>query len=319
MKYRKLGRTKLNVSEIGFGVWSVTTGWWGIVGRDQALKILNKAYDLGINFYDTADMYGRGLGEEILAEAFGKDLDRLIIATKFGYDFYSKRDDSSRTPQDFSPEYVRFALEQSLKRLKRGWIDLYQLHNPPLKVIQEGAVFNVLEELKEEGKIRYYGVALGPETDVEAEGIASLRRDGVSSIQLVYNMLEQQPARKIIDMASSKGVGVITRVPHATGALMDDFDPSRSYSSRDHRSLREKDWFVKVKDVVKRIRSAIKSEATLAQLAISFCLHKSGVSSVLPTITSEMELEEFVKAIDKPLDEEEVKIIENIYDKELYG
>ena len=165
MRYRTIGSTDVTVSEIGFGVWTVSTSWWGITDEAVGIRLLRQAYDLGITFFDTADTYGNGLGETILAKALGDVRQRLTIGTKFGYDFYhhTARRGHEELPQDWRPEYVRVALEQSLSRLQTNHIDLYQLHNPRLDALQRDDLFATLEALKREGKIRAYGPALGPD------------------------------------------------------------------------------------------------------------------------------------------------------------
>ena len=176
MKYRNLGKTDLEVSEVGFGVWTVSTGWWGKIDERDGIALLDQALDLGINFFDTGDTYGLGYGEEILAKALGKKRNHIIIGTKFGYDFYThvEREGHQERPQDFSPEFVRYACEQSLRRLNTDHIDLYQLHNPRLEAIESDDLFETLEALVEEGKIRYYGSALGPDIGWFEEGEASM-------------------------------------------------------------------------------------------------------------------------------------------------
>ena len=138
MKYRKLGTTDLTVSEVGFGVWTVATPWWGITDEAFGIKLLQQAAELGITFFDTADTYGNGLGERMLAKALSGRRAQIVIGTKFGYDFYhhTSRRGHEELPHDWRPEHVRFALEESLKRLETAYVDLYQLHNPRLDAIQ---------------------------------------------------------------------------------------------------------------------------------------------------------------------------------------
>ncbi|MDP6494345.1 MAG: aldo/keto reductase, partial [Dehalococcoidia bacterium] len=138
MKYRMLGKTELEVSEVGFGVWTVSTRWWERTDERDDITLLDEALDLGINFFDTGDIYGLGYGEEILAKALGKKRNDILIGTKFGYDFYTNvgREGYMERPQDFSPAFVRYACEQSLRRLNTDHIDLYQLHNPRLEAIE---------------------------------------------------------------------------------------------------------------------------------------------------------------------------------------
>ena len=177
MKYRKLGKTDLDISEVGFGVWTVSTGWWGKLEERDSIALLSRAFDIGINFFDTADAYAEGYGEEILVKALGGHRRDMVIGTKFGYDFYSNetRTGHSERPQDFSPKFVRYACEQSLRRLNTDYIDLYQIHNPRMSAIESDDLFETLENLVNEGKIRYYGSAIGPDIGWFEEGEASMK------------------------------------------------------------------------------------------------------------------------------------------------
>ena len=180
MKTRTFGTSGIPASEVGFGLWTVSTGWWGEHSDESAVALLREAYDLGITFFDTADTYGEGRGETLLAQALGDVRDDITIATKFGYDIYSpwERKGHVERPHDWSPKFIRYALEQSLARLGTDHIDVYQLHNPRMDAIRSDAVFEVLEEARDAGKIRAYGVALGPAIGWRDEGIEafSLRR-----------------------------------------------------------------------------------------------------------------------------------------------
>ena len=165
MQYRALGDTGLTVSAVGFGVWTVSTTMWGIEDDAVGLHLLKRAFDLGVTFYDTADVYGDGKGETLLADALGSRRDEIAIATKFGYDFYTSpglQPGQRERPHDWSPAYIRKACEESLRRLKTDHIDLYQLHNPRVDALARDDTFAALEELKAAGKIRAYGAALGP-------------------------------------------------------------------------------------------------------------------------------------------------------------
>ena len=165
MQYRNFGTTDLRASVVGFGVWTVSTRMWGVTDEAIRLRLLRRAFELGVTFYDTADVYGDGLGETILAEALARTGDEMTIATKFGYDWYTAPGEQAgqkERPHDWSPAYIKRACEESLKRLGTDRIDLYQLHNPRVEALQQDELFATLEELKAEGKIRHYGAALGP-------------------------------------------------------------------------------------------------------------------------------------------------------------
>ena len=174
MKYRTLPQTEIELSEIGFGVWTVATNWWGHIEDNDKRLLLENAIELGINFFDTADTYGEGFGEEVLSKYISHKRHDIVIATKFGYDFYDKtpRIGHQERPQKFEPDFIKFACEQSLKRLKTDYIDIYQLHNPRIDTIEQDYVFETLEELKSEGKILHYGSALGPDIGWFEEGLS---------------------------------------------------------------------------------------------------------------------------------------------------
>ena len=172
MKFRKMPRTDLVLSEVGFGVWTVATNWWGKIEDADKAALLENAVEEGINFFDTADAYGDGYGEEILATVLGHKRNDIIIATKFGYDIYdtTPRDGHKERAQKFDKEFVKYACEQSLRRLDTDYIDLYQAHNIKLADLEKDELFETLEQLQFEGKIRYFGVALGPDIGWFEEG-----------------------------------------------------------------------------------------------------------------------------------------------------
>jgi len=156
MKYRRLGGTDIEVSEVGFGVWTVSTGWWGEVDEKRSVRLLRQAHEAGINYFDTADTYGSGLGETLLADAFGGMREEVVISTKIGYDFYNHtaRRGQQERPQDWSEDFIRFALEQSLERLGTDHVDFLQLHNTKMDAVENDALFGLMEEFKVEGKVR---------------------------------------------------------------------------------------------------------------------------------------------------------------------
>ena len=202
MKFRKLPRTDLTLSEVGFGVWTVATNWWGKIEDGDKSALLENAVEEGINFFDTADTYGDGFGEEILAKVLGHKRNDLIIATKFGYDIYdpTPREGHQERTQKFEKEFVKFACEQSLRRLGTDYIDLYQAHNIKLADLEKDELFETLEQLQFEGKIRYFGVAIGPDIGWQEEGEYSIKERQVTSAQIIYSLLEQDPAKRFIDL-----------------------------------------------------------------------------------------------------------------------
>lgn len=324
MQYRRLGSTDLMVSALGFGVWTVSTSWWGISDEEYGIKLLRQAFDRGITLYDTADTYGNGLGENILAKALKNVRQEIVIATKFGYDFYrhgGQRSGHKELPQDFSPSFLRFALEQSLRRLETDCIDLYQLHNPRLGAIASDELFATLEDLRAEGKIRYYGVALGPDIGWEEEGTAAMRQRRVASLQIIYSILEQDPARNFFPVAEETGTGLLSRVPHASGLLDGTYQPGMVFPATDHRSHRKQEW------LETSLRKAAKLDflhgpergRSISQAAIQFALAQPTIAAVLPNILNEEQLQEFTAAVDTPpLTKQELARIADLYDHNFY-
>jgi aryl-alcohol dehydrogenase-like predicted oxidoreductase len=200
MRYRKLHGTDLEVSELGFGTWTLTTGWWGTYTDAEGQALIRKALDAGINYIDTADAYGNGRGETILAPILA-ERPGTIVGTKFGYDFYNNPErprGQRELPQDMSPAFIRFALEHSLRRLGVDCIAIYQPHNPRVVTLLEDEHWETLEKLKEEGKILSYGPSLGPAIGWRDEGIYANAVRKAPVTQMIYNMLEQDPGREFI-------------------------------------------------------------------------------------------------------------------------
>ena len=299
MKYRDLGTTGLTVSEVGFGVWTVSTGWWGKIEEAQGVDLLVKAFDHGVNLFDTGDTYGLGYGEEILAKALKGQRHDIVISTKFGYDFYThqEREGHTELPQDFSPEFIRYACEQSLRRLDTDYIDLYQLHNPRIDTIEDDEVFHTLDELVEEGKIRHYGVALGPDIGWFEEGEASMTERHAPVVQIIYSILEQDPARRFFPIAESEKTGLLTRVPHASGLLDGTYTRDTVFEASDHRSHRRQEWLEQGLKKLAHLDFLTQDlSSTIGQIAIKFALTGHQVASVLPNITNGAQLEEFASA-----------------------
>ncbi|MBD0355663.1 MAG: aldo/keto reductase [Rubrobacter sp.] len=316
MKYRRLGDTEIEVSEVGFGVWTVSTGWWGEVDDEKSVRLLRQAHERGINYFDTADTYGSGKGETLLADAFGGMRDEVVISTKIGYDFYShtQRRGQQERPQDWSENFIRFALEQSLKRLGTDYVDFLQLHNTKMDAVENDALFGLMEEFEREGKIRAYGVALGPKIGWLEEGVKAMRERNVSGVQMIYNLLEQDPGRGLIEAARETGTSLIVRVPHSSGMLEGKYTKDTTFAKNDHRRHRSKEWLF---DGLKKVAQLafLTAERTLGQAALKFVLASSEVASTLPNIYDEDQLEEFASAPETPdLTGEELARIEELYE-----
>ncbi|MDQ3237014.1 MAG: aldo/keto reductase [Actinomycetota bacterium] len=318
MKYRNLADTDIRVSEVGFGVWTVSTGWWGEVDEKKSVELMRKAFDAGINYFDTADTYGSGLGETLLADAFGHMRDEVVISTKIGYDFYNHtaRRGQQERPQDWSEKFIRFALEQSLKRLGTDYVDFLQLHNTKMDAVEDDVLFDLMDEFKSEGKIRAYGVALGPKIGWLDEGARAMRERDIAGEQMIYNLLEQDPGRSLIEAAKETDTSLIVRVPHSSGMLEGKYDENTTFGENDHRRHRPKEWLTGGLRKVEQLGFLTESgERTLGQAALKFCLASPEVVSTLPNIYGEEQIEEFSAAPDTPdLTEEELSRVAELYE-----
>ena len=316
MKFRKLPRTDLVLSEVGFGVWTVATNWWGKIEDADKAALLENAVEEGINFFDTADTYGDGFGEEILATVLGHKRNDIVIATKFGYDIYdpTPRDGHKERAQKFDKEFVKYACEQSLRRLGTDYIDLYQAHNIKLADLERDELFETLEQLQFEGKIRHYGVALGPDIGWVEEGEYTLTQRQVASAQVIYSIMEQDPAKHFMTLAEENEVGLLSRVPHASNTLTGEFDDGLpTFDADDHRAHRKNEGLEEAMKKVARVRFLVQEDTrTMAQSAIQFVLKQPSIISVLPNFTNLLELKEYTSALETPeiSDEEQAKLDE---------
>ena len=304
MRFRELPRTELILPEVGFGVWTVATDWWGKISDENRASLLENALELGVNFFDTADTYGEGFGEEILAKVLGHRRKDIIIATKFGYDFYDKsvpREGHQERVQKFDREFVTFACEQSLRRLETDYIDLYQIHNPKMTALERDDLFETLEQLQFDGKIRYFGAALGPDIGWFEEGEASMRERHVDSMQMIYSIIEQDPARDFFPISQEENVGLISRVPHASEVLTGRFIEPPTFQEGDHRASRKAEWMREALRKAAEVKFLAQEDTrTMSQSAIKFCLAQPSIISVLPNFTNLDELKEYTGASETP-------------------
>jgi aryl-alcohol dehydrogenase-like predicted oxidoreductase len=319
MQYRTLPQSDIQVSAVGFGLWTVSTTWWGIEDDALSVRLLREAFDLGVTFYDTADTYGNGKGETILADALGEVRDRIVIGTKFGYDFYNhgeRREGQREIPQDFSVRHLDRALEESLRRLRTDYIDVYLLHNPRFWAIESEELFEALEAHRRSGKIRHYGVTMGPAIGWEAEGVAALEQRDISVFQMIHNLLEQDPGRRFLEAAERREAGVLVRVPHSSGMLEGKYTAETTFSPKDHRSHRPKEWLADGLKKLEQLRFLDEGTGrTIGQAAIQYLLAHPRIVSVLPNIYDSEQLQEFAEAPDTlPLSAEDVARVDALYD-----
>jgi aryl-alcohol dehydrogenase-like predicted oxidoreductase len=303
MRYRTLPRTDVTVSEVGFGVWTLATGWWGDKDDREAVALLREALERGITLYDTADSYGNGRGETILADAFAGRRDEVVYSTKVGYDWYAHSGPRGQRelPHDWSPAFVRRSCERSLERLGTDRIDVYQLHNPRMDAIDSDELFATLEDLVDEGKVRTYGVSLGPKIGWRDEGLAALSRRPITSLTMIYNVLEQDPGRDLLAGAREAGTGVLVRVPHSSGMLEGKYTTETTFPPGDHRSHRPRSWLLEGLQKIEALRFLTDERPhTLGQAALKWLLADPLVTTTLPNIYSTEQLDEFAAAPDLP-------------------
>jgi aryl-alcohol dehydrogenase-like predicted oxidoreductase len=320
VRTRRFGDTDLEASEIGFGTWALGSTWWGEVSEQAGERLLLEALDLGITFFETGDAYGQGANEELVGRVLAPHRDRIQLSSKFGYVLAENRQEHSEgeRPQRWDGPFVRQALEASLKRLGTDHLELYQLHNPRLEAIASDDCFETLEELRTEGKIGQYGVALGPAIGWREEGLQAVTSRGIASVQTVYNLLEQDPGRELMAAAASHGVGVIARVPTSSGLLDGNLTPETSFGPGDHRRHRPREWLVEGLEKIERIRFLCGPETgrTMGQAALRFILAQPQMTVVIPTITNQAELREYAGAADVPdLTEDELARIDELYER----
>jgi aryl-alcohol dehydrogenase-like predicted oxidoreductase len=320
MKFRTFKNTDLTVSEVGFGLWTISTGWWGDFTEGEAIALMHRALDLGITLFDAADTYGNGLSEELIAKAFPQQRDEITIATKIGYDFVTHGEARGRgqreIPQDFSPEALVRATDAALQRLKTDRVDLLQLHNIRMEQVYDDAVWRTLDELKQQGKIRHYGIALGPAVGWLYEGVNCIREREITSVQHIYNMLEQHPGRGMQDAATEAGKDTmfLIRVTHSSGLLEGHYTPDTIFPPNDHRNHRPRSWLLNGVKKVDRLRFLENSERTLGQAALQWLLADERVASTLPNIYNEEQLGEFAKASECPsLTNDDLEKIAELY------
>ncbi len=318
MRYRTFPQTDLTVSEIGFGLWTLTTGWWGQHSDEEAAAMLRQALGMGVTFFDTADTYGNGRGEEIIPRALGRQRHEIVIATKFGYDFYNNtgpRTGQRELPHNWTPEFVRYACEQSLRRLNTDYIDLYQLHNPRMDALESDELFDTLDALQREGKIRYYGAALGPAIGWRDEGLFALEHRRLGGMQVIHNLLEQDPGRDFIAAARRANRGLFARVPHSSGLLEGKYTIETTFPPEDHRSHRPREWLVNGLRKLEQLSFLHQDRnMTIGQAAIKWLLAEPLMISVLPNIYDADQLAEFATAPDKAdLTAEDLQRVQELY------
>jgi len=324
MQYRRIAGTEIDVSEVGFGVWTVTAGWWGTFSDDEAAALLQEALDLGITFFDTAETYGDGRGESVLAHAFpGAARDKIVIGTKFGYDWQHRPEADKaghqEAPHCWEPSFLEGALRGSLQRLGTDRIDHWQLHNPRMDALQNDALWTFLEKVQRDGHVRSIGVALGPAIGWQEEGEYAMRERSPHSVQLIYNALELDPGRALIEAARASGTSLLVRVPHSSGMLEGQYTEDTVFGENDHRRHRPRAWLTNGLKKIAQLEFLTADGATLGQKALRYVLRDPTIVSTLPNIYNREQLLEFAGASDvADISDAEAATIEALFESN-YG
>lgn len=318
MNYRKLGKTNLKVSEISLGTWQVGGKWGSDFSFDNAEKIINTAIDHGINFIDTADVYSEGFSEKTVGKVIRSRSEEIFVATKCG------RQLNPHTNASYTTAALRKFVENSLSNLGLERIDLIQLHCPPTEVYSRPEIFGLFDDLTKEGKIKNYGVSV----EKVEEALTAIEFEGVSTVQIIYNMFRQKPNELFFSEAKKKNVGIIARVPLASGLLTGKFNRETTFNKDDHRFFNRKgEAFDKGEtfsgidynlglQAVEELKEIFKGNENLVHKALQWILTFDEISCVIPGASSVDQLlsnlqTEKVNAITS----EEIKLTKAIYDK----
>src|SRR2546428_886853 len=285
---RPLGRTGLSVSEVGFGAWGIGGNAfgnsYGPTDDAESTRAIRRAFELGCNFFDTADVYGHGHSETLLGAALHDVRDQVFFATKAGGNFYNRD-----MRLDFTPGYLRFAVERSLERLRADHIDLLQLHNPPINLISARDAYEPLEEMKREGLIRFYGVSVHP----PEEGMAAVQATMPDTVQIVYNLARREAEDTFLPTAHPANVGVIAREPLANGFLARRYNAASNWERGDIRSRMPRPSVAQLSALGQPVRElAENSGLTASQLALKFVLDRQEIASAIVGMKTVQQVEE---------------------------
>jgi aryl-alcohol dehydrogenase-like predicted oxidoreductase len=319
MKYRELGRTGWEVSEISFGAWAIG-GAWGDVDDKESLAALHAALDGGVNFFDTADVYGDGRSERLLAKLKKERKEKFYVATKVG------RRLPKQTPEGYSRENLTMWIERSLRNLEMDAIDLLQLHCPPTEVYYRPEVFGILDDLAKAGKLRHYGVSV----EKVEEALKAIEFPGVQTIQIIFNIFRQRPAELFLPKAQRRKVGILARVPLASGLLSGKFTRDSRFAKDDHRNFnRHGEAFDRGETfsgvdfetglrAAEELKKIVPAGATLAQLALRWILEFPAVTCAIPGAKRPAQVQENIAASDlQPLSKATMKKIGAIYEAQI--
>jgi aryl-alcohol dehydrogenase-like predicted oxidoreductase len=319
MNYRELGRTGWNVSSISFGAWAIGASW-GSVDDASSLAALHRAIDLGVNFIDTADVYGDGHSERLVAQVRRERSERIYVATKAG------RRLPQQTAEGYSRENLTAFVDRSLKNLATDRIDLLQLHCPPNEVYYRPEVFGILDDLVRTGKLQHYGVSVkSPE-----EGLKAMDYSGVQSVQIIFNMFRHRPAELFFGEAKRRRVGILARVPLASGLLTGRMKRDTTFEANDHRQFNRHGEMFDVGETfsgvdyetglqaVEELKAACPPDWTLSQFALRWILMHDAVTCAIPGGRRTQQVEENCRAADlPPLPNDVMEVVRRIYDERI--
>jgi len=316
MQYRELGRTGWKISELSFGAWAIG-GSWGSTKDDESIAALHRALDLGVNFFDTADVYGDGRSEKLLAKLRRERSEHFYIATKAG-----RRLDPHVT-SGYNRANLTAFVERSLKNLETDAIDLLQLHCPPTEVFYMPEVFDILDELVQAGKLRYYGVSV----EKVEEALKAIEYPNVQSVQIIFNMFRHRPAELLFEQTKLRKVGILARVPLASGMLTGKMKPTTSFDKDDHRAFNRHgeafdrgetfsgvDYEIGLQ-AVEELKAICPPDMSLVQFALRWILMFDAVTCAIPGAKRPAQAEENFSAADLPaLSDEIMGKVRAIYD-----
>ncbi|GHB67905.1 aldo/keto reductase [Persicitalea jodogahamensis] len=318
MNYRKLGKTNFNVSEIALGTWQVGGKWGADFDHKLAESILHEAVDGGVNFIDTADVYGGGESEKAVGKFVKSRSERIYVATKCG------RQLSPHTNEAYQPKVLRQFVEDSLKNMGLETLDLVQLHCPPTEVYYRPEIFGLFDRLKEEGKVQNLGISV----EKIEEALKGIEFDNVTTVQIIFNMFRQRPSELFFEQTRKKDVGVIVRVPLASGMLTGKFSQESTFSEGDHRNFnRHGEKFDKGETfsgvdyetglaAVEELKAAFPGYENLAPMALRWVLMFDEVSTVIPGASRPAQVQSNLQAAElPPLTSEQVKAVSAVYAK----
>jgi len=319
MQYRGLGRTGWKVSAVSFGAWAIG-GTWGPVKDTESLAALHRAVELGVNFFDTADVYGDGRSERLLAQLRREHSETVYITTKAG------RRLNPHTAEGYNRKNLTAFVERSLSNLDTEALDLLQLHCPPIQVYYMPGVFAVLDDLVEAGKIRYYGVSV----EKVEEALKAIEYPNVQSVQIIFNMFRHRPAELLFKQARKRKVGVLARVPLASGMLTGKLKPDTTFAPDDHRTFNRRgqafdrgetfsgvDYNVGLQ-AVDQLKAICPAEMTMVQFALRWILMFDAVACAIPGAKRPSQVEQNCAAADLPLlSDETMAKVRTIYDSHI--